>query len=64
MPSTTKPSFATSLVLLELIVHSVFTCKQWKTNTNKKPTSPSTAPATLGHLLTTSLAKSLHNAFS
>lgn len=39
-------------------MHSVFTCKQWETNTNKKPTSPYTAPAVLGHLVTTSLAKS------
>lgn len=53
------PSFSASLALPELIVHSVFTHKQWKNNTNKKPTSPYTDPAMLGHLATTSLAKSL-----
>lgn len=53
------PSFSASLALPELTVRSVFTRKQWKTNTNKKPTSPYTAPAILGHLATTSLAKSL-----
>lgn len=37
----------------------MFTCKQSKTNTNKKPTSPYTAPAIPCHLVTTSLAKSL-----
>lgn len=53
-----QPSFPASLALPELTVHSVFTRKQWKTNTNKKPTPPYTAPAILGHLVTTSLAKS------
>lgn len=43
-------------------MHSVFTCKQSKTNTNKKPTSPYTAPAIPCHLLSTSLAKSLSGA--
>lgn len=54
-----QPSFSASLALAELTVHSVFTGKQWKTNTNRKPTSPYTARAILGHLVTTSLAKSL-----
>ena len=40
-------------------MHSVFTGKQSKTNANREPTSPYTAPARLGHLVTTSLAKSL-----
>lgn len=57
-PNEQQASFPASLALLELTVHSVFTCKQWETNTNKKPTSPYTAPAVLGHLVTTSLAKS------
>lgn len=57
--SSFHPSFSASLALPELTVRSVFTRKQWKTNTNKKPTSPYTAPAILGHLATTSLAKSL-----
>lgn len=43
-------------------MHSVFTRKQSKTNTNKKPTSPYTAPAIPCHLLSTSLAKSLSGA--
>lgn len=52
-----QPSFPASLALPELTVHSVFTRKQWKTSTNKKPTPPYIAPAMFGHLVTTSLAK-------
>lgn len=59
-----QPSLPASLALQELIVHSVFTCKQSKTNTNKKPTSPYTAPAIPCHLVTTSLAKSLSESLS
>ena len=43
----------------ELAVYSVFTGKQSKTYANREPTPPYTAPALLGHLVTTSLAKSL-----